>query len=67
MHHMVAKRGMLTLNIHVPAGARGIYIEAFSAKPEELELLLDHDTELRILAITDRPDGRTHIDVDVIP
>lgn len=65
-HDMVSKRGKLVLRINVPAGARALYVESLSAKPEEMELLLDHNTKLRVLGFEERG-GVTYVDLTVVP
>lgn len=47
--------GKIRMEIDVPAGTRGVYVEEFSSVKGEFELILAPDTPLRVKAV--RPDG----------
>lgn len=59
-------KGKVTLRLFVPKGSKAIYLEPITTVSGELELLLDHETRARILAIQ-TVNGRTFVDLLVLP
>lgn len=62
----VVNRGDLVLRVHVPKGAKAMYIESMSYLPEEMEMLLDHFTKFRFLGM-ENANGKTYVNLTVIP
>lgn len=58
--------GQVAIQIDVPAGSPGAYIQSISQHPSEQEFLLPPGTKFRVIEVTQGPGGKAHVRVEVV-
>lgn len=61
-----SRRGWIRMNISVPAGTRGAYVESITKNKGETELILDAGTHYRIISVETNREGDTVMNVVVV-
>ncbi len=61
-----SRRGFVRMNISVPAGTRGAYVESITKNKGETELILDAGTHYKIISVKTNHEGDTIMDVIVV-